>query len=66
MDPHLAAAHDTLVLVVSEGAFIADADESGRADVAVADGALAVALVAKTTDGDSGLLPAHNQIAAAG
>lgn len=58
----LAAAHDTLVLVVAEGAFVADADEGGGADVAVTDGALSIALVAEAADGDSGLLPAHNQI----
>ena len=42
----LAAADDALVLVVAEGAFVADADEGGGAHVRVADGAFAVALVA--------------------
>ena len=56
---YLAAAHDAFVLVVAEGAFVADADEGGGADVAVADGAFAVAFVAEAADGDAGLLAAH-------
>lgn len=59
----LAAADDTLVLVVAEAALIADADEGGRADVGVADRALAVALVAEAADGDSGLFATHDEIA---
>ncbi|KAG7051035.1 peroxin 26 [Colletotrichum scovillei] len=59
----LAAADDALVLVVSERAFVADADEGRGADVGVADGALAVALVAEAADGDAGLLAAHYEIA---
>jgi hypothetical protein len=55
----LAAAHDALVLVVAEGAFVADAGERGGAHVGVADGALAVAFVAEAADGDAGLLAAH-------
>lgn len=59
----LAAADDALVLVVAEGALVADADEGRGADVGVADGALAVALVAEAADGDAGLFAAHDQIA---
>ena len=59
MKTHLATAHDALVLVVAKGAFVADADEGGRAHVAVADGAFAVAFVAEAADGDAGLLAAH-------
>ncbi|KAK0378353.1 peroxin 26 [Colletotrichum limetticola] len=59
----LAAADDALVLVVSERALVADADEGRGADVGVADGALAVALVAEAADGDAGLLAAHYEIA---
>lgn len=58
----LATAYDTLVLIISEGALIADAGKSGRADVAVANGTLAVTLVAEASDGDACLLAAHNQI----
>lgn len=58
----LPAADDTLVLVVAEGAFIADPDEGRRSDVGVADGAFAIALVAETADCDAGLLAAHYQI----
>ena len=58
-EAHLSAAHDALVLVVAKGAFVADTDEGRRAHIAVADGALAVALVAETADGDAGLLAAH-------
>ena len=59
----LAAAHDALVLVVAEAALVADADEGGGPHVGVADGALAVALVADAADGDAGLLAAHYEIA---
>ncbi|EXF78011.1 peroxin 26 [Colletotrichum fioriniae PJ7] len=59
----LAAADDALVLVVSERALVADANEGRGADVGIADGALAVALVAEAADGDAGLLAAHYEIA---
>jgi hypothetical protein len=59
----LAAADDTLVLVVSEGAFVADAGERGRAHVRVADGAFAIALVAEAADRDASLLAAHDEVA---
>jgi hypothetical protein len=59
----LAAADDTLVLVVSEGAFVADAGERGRAHVRVADGAFAIALVAEAADRDASLLAAHDKVA---
>jgi hypothetical protein len=59
----LAAADDALVLVVAEGAFVADAGERGGAHVRVADGALAVALVAQAADRDAGLLAAHDKVA---
>jgi len=49
----LAAAHDTLVLVVTKGAFIAYSHESGWANVGVADWTFAVAFVAETADGDA-------------
>jgi len=58
----LAAAHDTFVLVVAEGAFVADSNESGWSHVRVADGAFAVALVAEAADGDARLLAAHDEI----
>ena len=48
-DP-LTAADDALVLVVAEGAFIADAGEGGRAHVGVAHRAFAVAFVAEAAD----------------
>lgn len=53
-------AHDAFVLVVAEGAFIADADEGGWSYVAIADGAFTVAFVAKTADGYARLLAAHH------
>ena len=58
----LATADDALVLVVAEGALVADADQGGGADVGVADGAFAVALVAEAADGYAGLLAAHDEI----
>jgi hypothetical protein len=42
-----------LVLVVFEGALIADAREGGRSSVAIADGAFAIAFVAEAADGDA-------------
>lgn len=56
------AADDALILVVSEAALVADAHERRGPHVRVADGALAVALVAEAPDGDAGLLAAHDEI----
>jgi hypothetical protein len=50
-------------LVVSEGAFVADAGEGGRAHIGIAYGAFAIAFVAKTADGYAGLFAAHYEIA---
>ncbi len=60
-DP-LPATHHTFVLVVAEGAFVADAGEGGGADVGVADGAFAVAFVAEAADVDAGELAAHDEV----
>ena len=59
----LATANDALILVVSEGAFVADAGEGCWSDVAVADRAFTVTLVAEPPDGDPGLFAAHDKIA---
>ena len=61
-DP-LSAAHHALILVVAKGAFVADSDEGGWADVAIADGTFAVTLVAEPADCYAGLLAAHDEIA---
>jgi D-Tyr-tRNAtyr deacylase len=45
-----AAAHDAFVLVVSEGALVADAREGRRSHVTIADGAFAIALIAEAAD----------------
>jgi hypothetical protein len=58
-----ATADDALVLVVAEGAFVADADEGGGAHVGVADGAFAVAFIAEAADGYAGGFAAHHEIA---
>jgi hypothetical protein len=58
----LAAAHDALVLVVAEGALVADARQRRRPHVRVAHGALAVALVAQAADVDARKLAAHDQV----
>jgi len=42
----LATTHYTLILIVSEGAFVTDSHKSSRSDVAIAYGAFAVAFVA--------------------
>lgn len=55
----LAAAHDAFVLVVAEGALVADARQCCGTNVGIADGTFAVAFVAQAADGDSGLLAAH-------
>ena len=59
---HLATAYDALVLIVSEGAFVADSGKRGRTDVAVANWTLPVTFVAEASDGNACLLAAHNQI----
>ena len=59
---HLATTYDALVLIVSEGAFVADSGKRGRTDVAVADWTLPITLVAEASDGNACLLAAHNQI----
>ena len=50
-------------MIVAKGAFIADSNESCRTNVGIADRTFAVAFVTKSTDGDTRLLPAHNEIA---
>jgi hypothetical protein len=58
----LATADNTLVLVVAEGALVADPDQCGWAHVGVAHGAFAVAFITETADGDARLLAAHDKI----
>lgn len=58
----LATADNALILVISEGAFVADADEGGWAHVGIADGAFAIAFIAETADGDAGLFAAHDEV----
>ena len=55
----LAAADHALVLVVSEAALVADADQRRGPHVRVADGTLAVALVAEAAYRYARLLAAH-------
>ena len=55
-----AATHNTLVLVVAKAALVADAGESRRSDVAVADGAFSVTFVAETSDCYASGLAAHD------
>lgn len=49
----------TFVLIVPEGAFVADSDEGCRSDVGVADGTFAVAFIAETADCYAWLFAAH-------
>jgi hypothetical protein len=58
-----ATTYNALVLVVAEGAFVADAGERGGADVRVAHWTFAVAFVAEAADGDAGLFAAHYEVA---
>jgi hypothetical protein len=60
---YLSTTDYTLVLIVSEAAFVADTDEGGGPHVGIADRTFAVAFVAQTADGNAGLLPTHNEIA---
>lgn len=56
----LAATDDALVLVVAEGALVADARQGCWTHVRVAHGTLTVALVAQTPDVDPRQLAAHH------
>jgi len=58
----LAAADDAFVLVVPEGALVADAGKRSGTNVGVAYGALAVAFVAEPADGDARCFAAHDEI----
>lgn len=60
-DP-LPPTHHTLVLIVAEGALVADARQGGGPHVRVADGAFAVAFVAEAADVDAGELAAHDEV----
>ena len=62
----LAAAHDTLILVVAKGAFIADAHQRGRSHVRVAHRTLAIAFVADSSDRDARLLSTLDVIGGGG
>ena len=57
---YLTTAYHALILIVAKGAFVADTDECCGSHVAIADGAFAVAFVAKAADGYTGLLAAHD------
>lgn len=57
-DP-FSAAHDTFVLVVSKGTFVADSNKSCWTDVGIAYGTFTVAFVAESTDGYAGDLATH-------
>lgn len=59
----LAAAHYTLILVISEAAFVANSHQGCGPDVGVANGTFAIAFIAEPADGNTRLLPAHNEIA---
>ena len=60
-DP-FATAHDTLVLIIAEGALVADAREGGGSHVGVADGTFAVTFVAQAADFDARHFAAHDQV----
>lgn len=60
-DP-LPATNDAFISVVAETALVADAHERGGADVAVADGAFAVAFVAEAAEGDAGGFAAGEEV----
>jgi hypothetical protein len=50
-------------LVVAEGALVADAHQCGRPNIAVAYRTFSIAFVAEATDGNTGLLAAHDKVA---
>jgi hypothetical protein len=56
------AADDALVLVIAEGALVANAHKRGGSHVGVAYGTFAVALVAEAADGDAACFAAHDEI----
>ena len=49
-------------MIIAETALFTDAHESCRTNIGIAYGTFAVAFIAKTSDGDTGLLPAHYEI----
>lgn len=51
--------YHAFVLVVAEGAFVADSHEGGGTHVGVADGTFSVAFVAEAADCYAGLFAAH-------
>lgn len=59
---YLATTYYTLVLIVSEAAFIADAYESSGPNVGIANWAFSITLVTETADSNARLFAAHNQI----
>ena len=60
---YLTAANNTLVLVISKAALVANANKGGRTNVGVADGTFAIAFIAQSTDSNTRLLAAHYKIA---
>lgn len=60
---YLTTADNAFVLVVAKGTFITNAYQSGRSNVAITYGALAVAFIAQTAYSNTSLFAAHNKIA---
>jgi hypothetical protein len=64
MTTYLSTTYNALVLVVAKTAFIADSNQGCRSHVGIANRTFTVALVAETSNRDTGLLAAHNKISA--
>jgi hypothetical protein len=58
----LSSTDDTFVLVIAEGAFVADTDQRCWSNIAVTHWTFAIAFVAKAAYRYAGLLAAHNEI----
>jgi hypothetical protein len=60
--PYLATANNAFVLVVAKGALVTYPDQCGGTHIAVTNRAFPIAFIAKTADGNPGLLAAHDKI----
>lgn len=60
---YLTTTDHTFILVVTEGTFVTDTDESRRTNIAITDGTFAIAFIAETANSYTWLLAAHDQVA---
>lgn len=61
---YLATAHNALILIIAEGAFVANANQCSRSYITVAYRTFPVTLITKAAYGYSWLLSTHDKVAA--